>query len=294
MLFTTLTVSALGLASVAFAAPHLHSRKEVSARTPATDSLSSRGITWKPSKRSGNNNLFNYNSFGRDDVSNNDFFSFQQETIIVITEQQGRNRDDDRRRDDEDFAILIQQQLFLLQSQNYVFDNIRRNHFNSRNNNVNTVIIIVQEVNDNRRGDNRRRYYTRQIESNRNRDEQVVVIIQEQTVLVINGDLGISGSPTASGFAPQSTGISGQFQEGIYDPNAQSFGGFNPNINLLPFDVEQPQFGFGNQGADPALVAFESQEIIIAFQQEDQRSRDDNIQTVIAIKTETVVVSNII
>ena len=156
----------------------------------------------------------------------------------------------------------------------------------------------MQEVNDNRRGDNRRRYYTRQIESNRDRDEQVVVIIQEQTVLVINGDLGISGfsgSPTGSAFPPSTTGgFSGQFQDGIYDPSASSFGGFNPNINLLPFDVEQPQFGFGNQGSDPALVAFESQQIVIAFQDENDRRRDDDIQTVIAVKTETVVVSNII
>jgi hypothetical protein len=123
------------------------------------------------------------------------------------------------------------------------------------------------------------------------------VIIQEQTIITINGDLGISGTPTASGIGAQSTDSAQpaqQFQQGIYDPNAQSFGGFNPNINLLPDDVQQPQFGFGSQGSDPALVAFESQEIIVAFQQNDQRSRDDKIQEVVAIKKETVVISNII
>jgi hypothetical protein len=161
------------------------------------------------------------------------------------------------------------------------------------------VIIIVQEVRDNRRGDNRQRYFTRQIESNRNRDEQVVVVIQEQTVIVINGDIGssISGGSPTGGFAPQSTGSAQQlqqFQQGIYDPNAQSFGGFNANINLLPSDVQTPQFNYANQGSDPALVAFESQEIVVAFQDSNQRSRDDSIQTVVAVKTETVVVSNII
>lgn len=299
---STLTVSVFGFATIALAAPQIHSRHEnVNRGIGQSNAFEARGLTWKPARRDNNNNalqnLLNFNSFGS--ISNNDFNSFQQQTVVVITQERGRQLSNSDRQSEQQLSEFIQQQLFLLQVQNWMSDNIRRNHYNSRNNNRNTVIVIVQQVIDNRNGRNNRRWFTRQIESNRNRDQQVVVVIEDQNVLRINGDLNLSGrgpSGTSAFFAQTSASAQSQAQApvGIYEPNAPTFGGYSPNINLLPSDVQQPQFGFGSLSADPALIVQQSQDAFVSFEQQSQRTEDDAIAQIQAVATSSIVNSDVI
>ncbi|KAG9239738.1 hypothetical protein BJ875DRAFT_1564 [Amylocarpus encephaloides] len=297
MLFSTLTVSAFGLAAVAIAAPsHLQSRyQEIASREPSK--VVARGLTWQPKKRQSSiSDLLNFNSFGGDNKFNNDFFAFQQETIIIITEQENNRLDSGRFQQEEQFSQLIQEQLFLLQVQSFMCDNIRRNHFNNRNRNVNTIIIIVQEVIDNRFGNNNRRYFTRQIESNSRSREQIVVIIQETNIINIGGQSLFSGTPTGS-FGAQSTDsarIGGESQRGTYVPNESQFGGFNSNINLLPEGIDVPQFGFGRQDVDPAIIVQQSQQVFISFSDSDNQRKDDNARGQQSFGSDSISLSDII
>ncbi|KAH8663628.1 hypothetical protein BGZ60DRAFT_432764 [Tricladium varicosporioides] len=299
MLFSSVSISVLGFAAVSFAAPHLHSRFEITTRDSAAPA--ERGLTWTPKRGNGNGFSFpnSFNTFGNNQFFN-DFSSFQQQTTVVITEIQENSFSNSQFQQEQEFSQLIQEQLFLQQQQTFFCDNIRRNHFNSRNNQVNTVILIVQQVQDNRFGQSNTRYFTRQIQSNSNIRQQQVVIIQEQTILQIGGNSGnslsqfaggefvggsLSGTPTSEGSAqatesatPSSEGkrSNGFFQRGIYVPGA-SWQGFNPNIQLLPFGIQQPSFGFGSAGIDPALIIQSNQQVFISFVQQSQQVIDSNV-----------------
>ncbi|KAF4624438.1 hypothetical protein G7Y89_g13733 [Cudoniella acicularis] len=287
MLFTTLSVSALGFAAVSFAAPQLHSRFEVEKREPAQPV--ERGLTWTPHKRSRGNFQLPSNSFNSFGSSSNNFFndfnSFSQssENTIIITEIQENSLSESEFESEQQFSQLIQEQLFLDQSQNFISDNIRRNHFNSRNSNVNTIILIVSQVTDSRNGGSNSRYFSRQIESNSNIQEQEVVIITD------SNQFNIGGSNSNSQFVPSSTSVSqaqstgipstitgSQSNVGLYQPGA-SWQGFNPNIQLLPSGISEPSFNFGQSDTDPAIIILENQQTYVEFLEQSEESLDSSI-----------------
>lgn len=284
MLFPTLSVSVLGFAAVSYAAPQLHSRFATDAAKREAIMPVERGLTWTPKKRQNNiGAIANFNSFSNVGFSQ-DFNSFQQETVIVINQLSGAEiLAQQQLQQEQELVGLIQEQLFLLQSQNFISDNIRKNHFNSKNSNVNTVILIVQQVNDNRSGKSNTRYMTRQLQSNSNNNNQEVIIIQEENVLNVGGQNNVPSS-VSSAFGAQASGgaqLNGQDQAsniGTYQPGLTQFQGLNSNMDLLPAGLSGfPQFNFGTQDVDPALIILQNQQAEVVFLDQSQSNEDNNI-----------------
>lgn len=130
---------------------------------------------------------------------------------------------------------------------------------------------------------------TRQIQSNSNVQEQVVVIIQEQNTIQVGGSGSNSNSnsnsngasPTGSSSAAQSTGsvsaAANATAIGTYQPDLAQFPGYTPNIDLLPADLQQaPQFNFGSQGADPAIIIQANQAVFVEFNDQSQKAQDQS------------------
>lgn len=142
-------------------------------------------------------------------------------------------------------------------------------------------------MSDNRGGNQKNRYITRQIQSNSNVKEQVVVIIQEQNTIQVGGSGFNSNSnsngasPTGSSSAAQSTGsvsaAANATAIGTYQPDLAQFPGYTPNIDLLPADLQQaPQFNFGTQGADPAIIIQANQAVFVQFNDQSQKAQDQS------------------
>lgn len=277
----------LGFAAISSAAPHLNSRFEEHAAIKREAIMpAERGLTWTPKKRQSSINQI----ASVTDISiQQDFSSFSKQTVVIINQLAANILQLQQILLEQELVALVQEQLFLLQLQNSIVDNIRKNHFKNKNSNVNTIIVIVQQVSDNRGGNQKNRYMTRQIQSNSNVQEQVVVIIQEQNTIQVGGSGSNSNSnsnsngasPTGSSSAAQSTAsvsaAANATAIGTYQPDLAQFPGYTPNIDLLPADLQQaPQFNFGSQGADPAIIIQANQAVFVEFNDQSQKAQDQS------------------
>jgi hypothetical protein len=149
----------------------------------------------------------------------------------------------------------------------------------------NTIILIVQQVSDNRGGNQNNRYITRQIQSNFDVKEQIVIIIQDQNTVSVGGSntpslTGSSSAAQSTGSANASSANASSANIGTYQSGLSQFGGYTPNIDLLPAEVNSlPSFNFGAQGVDPAIIIQENQAVFVEFVDQSKESKDQSSVT---------------
>lgn len=257
MLFPTLSTSLLGFATLAIAAPHLHSRFEKEIAVREEGSVVARGIQWTP------RSLYprkNSNKVVQD---------------ITITEFSESESNSNSRNSDVELVQILQKEIIVIDNSQEFRDNVRRNTFKNKNSNVNTVLIIVTEVIDERDSNNKNtRYLTRQIQSNSEVEEQVLIVISESNQFTV-GSNSKNSSPTGiSENAASSTGSVQQF--GTYDPSAPAVFGGDNSASILPQGASPPSWSNAKVSQDPAEILLEnpSQGLFVEFVNEESNSND--------------------
>jgi len=255
MIFPTLSTSLLGFATLAIAAPHLHSRFESGVAVRSSSDPVEQGIF--PRARGNNNNIV-------------------QDITITELSTTDFSLPSDQRSQDVELVKLVQEKIIVIDNSRQFRDNVRKNTFRNKNKNVNTVVIVVTEVIDQRDSNNfNTRYLTRQLQSNSNVEEQVIVVISESQVMTVGGSNSNKNSrPTRVGTASssQSTGDVQQFATYNADAPAQIVQGSSNSQSILPSGVGAPSWSNAQFSEDPAVILEEnaSQDAFVTFAGEDQ------------------------
>jgi hypothetical protein len=112
-----------------------------------------------------------------------------------------------------------------------------------------------------------------------------VIVIQESNVMNVGGSNSNVPLPTGvSAAQAQSTGSASAEQAsaniGTYQPDLSQFQGFNANIDLLPSGLSSfPNFNFGQQDIDPAVIILENQQVFVEFVSQSSQSIDNSISS---------------
>lgn len=267
---TTSLTTLLGFASVAIAAPHLHSRYERSLAVRQSGDVA-QGIHWTPKRQSRNNNR-------------NGNFDVVQD--ITITQFSNTVIQDQQRNSDVQLVQLIQERIIVVDNTRQLRDNVRRNTFknrrNNNNDNVNVVIVVVQEVIDQRiDGNENKRYLARKLQSNRNAQEQILIVISESNQYTISRD---DQATRVQELLAESTGNAEQ-KYADYDPNAE-LSKVENNSNdfieeiLLPAGASAPRWSNAEESADPSIILDPNTDalvfVVFGNEQDSRNNKNDN------------------